>query len=44
MRVRVRVRLIFKIMCAGTGVGAVNFQILGEGAVSVPAPALRGLL
>ena len=30
-------------MCAGTGAGAVNFQILGAGAVSAPALALRGL-
>ena len=31
-------------MCAGAGAGAVNFQILGAGAVSAPAPALRGLV
>ena len=30
-------------MCAGAGAGAVNFQMLGAGAVSAPAPALRGL-
>ena len=31
-------------MCAGAGAGAVNFQMLGAGAVSAPAPALRGLV
>ena len=31
-------------MCAGTGAGAVNYQMLGAGAVSAPAPALRGLV
>ena len=44
MRLRVRERLIFKILCTVADAGAVNYQMLGAGAVSAPSPALRGMV
>ena len=43
MRVRVLVQVKSNFFGAGAGEGAVNFQILGAGAVFAPAPTLRGL-